>query len=80
MVEQLLHQTNFSSQLKHNDNTTSAKIQVFLGKAIRCVTRSINHLEIFKAHMMLHSYVEEIACQALSLTLKEIARSWFGTL
>ncbi|XP_042969059.1 uncharacterized protein LOC122301741 [Carya illinoinensis] len=40
----------------------------------------MDHLENFKAHMILHGFLGEVACLAFSLTLKGITRGWFGTL
>ncbi|XP_040999521.1 uncharacterized protein LOC121245565 [Juglans microcarpa x Juglans regia] len=40
----------------------------------------LEHQETFKAHMTLHGFLGEIACEAFSLTLKGAARAWFGSL
>lgn len=43
-------------------------------------TDPLKHLETLKAHMTLHSFPGEVACRALPLTLKGLARVWFGSL
>lgn len=40
----------------------------------------LEHLETFKAHMTLHRFSREVACGAFPLTLRGIARAWFGSL
>ncbi|XP_042973107.1 uncharacterized protein LOC122304911 [Carya illinoinensis] len=40
----------------------------------------LEQLETFKAHMTLHSFSGEIVCRAFPLTLKGVARTWFGSL
>lgn len=40
----------------------------------------VDYLETIKTHIILHDYIEKIAWQAFSLTLKEIARNLFKTL
>lgn len=40
----------------------------------------VDHLENFRAHIMLYSFASEIACRAFPLTLKRTTRGWFGTL
>lgn len=40
----------------------------------------IEHLETFKAHMTLHGFPGEIVCQTFPLTLKGVAKGWFGAL
>lgn len=40
----------------------------------------VDHVENFKAHVMLHSFLDEIAYRAFPLTLREIVREWFDTL
>ncbi|XP_059446479.1 uncharacterized protein LOC132178030 [Corylus avellana] len=37
-----------------------------------------DHMESFRAHIILHDTPDEIACQAFPLTLKGIAKEWFG--
>lgn len=40
----------------------------------------VEHLEMCKAHMTLHSFLREIVCRAFPLTLKGAARVWFESL
>lgn len=40
----------------------------------------LEHLETFKLHITLHGFPGEVACQAFPLTLKGVARAWFGSL
>lgn len=40
----------------------------------------IEHLETFKAHMMLQWFSGEIACRAFPLTIKGTAKRWFESL
>ncbi|XP_041027035.1 uncharacterized protein LOC121267253 [Juglans microcarpa x Juglans regia] len=40
----------------------------------------LEHLETFKAHMILHGFPNEVACRAFPITLKGAARSWFASL
>jgi hypothetical protein len=37
-------------------------------------------MEGFRAHLALHGSPNEIACQAFLLTLKGVAKEWFGNL
>ncbi|XP_059428602.1 uncharacterized protein LOC132162383 [Corylus avellana] len=39
-----------------------------------------DHKESFRAHIILHETPDEIACQAFPLTLKGVAKEWFGSL
>jgi hypothetical protein len=39
-----------------------------------------NHVEGFRTHLALHGTPDEIACQAFPLTLKGVAKEWFGNL
>ncbi|KAF5449771.1 hypothetical protein F2P56_030183 [Juglans regia] len=41
---------------------------------------SLEHLETFKVHMTLHGFPSEVASRAFPLTLKRVARPWFGSL
>lgn len=41
---------------------------------------SLENLETFKVHMTLHGIPGEVACRAFLLTLKGVARGWFGVL
>lgn len=40
----------------------------------------VDHLENFKAHIMLNGFPDEVACRAFPLTLKGTGREWFSTL
>jgi hypothetical protein len=39
-----------------------------------------DHMESFRAHIILHDTPDEIFCRAFPLTLKGIAKEWFGEL
>ncbi|XP_059446601.1 uncharacterized protein LOC132178164 [Corylus avellana] len=39
-----------------------------------------DHMESFRAHIILHDTPDEIACRAFPLTLKGVAKEWFGGL
>ena len=39
-----------------------------------------NHMESFRAHLILHGTPDEIACRAFPLTSKRVAKEWFGNL
>jgi hypothetical protein len=39
-----------------------------------------NHIEGFRAHLVLHGTLDEIVCRAFPLTLKGVAKDWFGNL
>jgi hypothetical protein len=39
-----------------------------------------DHIEGFRAHLALHGTPDEIACRAFPLTLKGVAKDWFGNL
>ncbi|XP_040992588.1 uncharacterized protein LOC121239400 [Juglans microcarpa x Juglans regia] len=40
----------------------------------------VDHLKNFKTHMTLYGFPGEVACHSFPLTLKGIARGWFGAL
>ncbi|XP_059436631.1 uncharacterized protein LOC132169648 [Corylus avellana] len=39
-----------------------------------------DHMESFQAHIILHETPDEIACRAFPLTLRGVAKEWFGSL
>ncbi|XP_059436586.1 uncharacterized protein LOC132169590 [Corylus avellana] len=39
-----------------------------------------DHIESFRAHIILHETPDEIACRAFPLTLRGVAKEWFGSL
>ncbi|XP_059446340.1 uncharacterized protein LOC132177880 [Corylus avellana] len=39
-----------------------------------------DHMESFRAHIILHETPDEIACRAFPLTLRGVAKEWFGSL
>ncbi|XP_059436595.1 uncharacterized protein LOC132169598 [Corylus avellana] len=39
-----------------------------------------DHMESFRAHIILHETLDEIACRAFPLTLRGVAKEWFGSL
>ncbi|XP_059447484.1 uncharacterized protein LOC132178889 [Corylus avellana] len=39
-----------------------------------------DHMESFRAHIILHETPDEIACRAFPLTLKAVAKEWLGSL
>lgn len=90
LVQNLLNQTDcitriFSfSYLPYNERVMAFPLsQKFNILQMDMYDRSkdlVGHLENFRAHIMLHGYVGEIACRAFPLTLKRIVRGWFGTL
>ncbi|XP_042951892.1 uncharacterized protein LOC122289031 [Carya illinoinensis] len=75
-VESLLNQTNLPYDAQIMAMQFPLKFKVPKVDMYNRSRDPVDHLENFKAHIMLHGFPGEIACRPFPLTLKGMARGW----
>lgn len=79
-MEDLLKNTNVPFHIGGHGTPLALEVQ---GSTNGCVDRfedPAKHIEMYKAHMILHAIPDGIACRAFPLTLKGSAWKWFANL
>lgn len=79
-VDQLLISTSFPYSAKVMAIQLPPKFWVPPMETYDGTRDLVERFETFKANMTLHRFLEEVAYKAFSLTLRGLARTWFGSL